>query len=88
MVVRQAPKRMCVACKGLFDKSALLRVVRTPENEIRLDRTGKMAGRGAYLCTDPACFAKCLKNKILNKAFRMNVSEENYSRLREEYEQE
>ena len=88
MVVRQTPKRMCVACKGLFEKSALLRVVRTPEGEIRLDRTGKMAGRGAYLCTDPACFRKCVKGKILNKAFRMNVSEANYLRLTEEYEQE
>ena len=88
MVVRQTPKRMCVACKGLFDKSELIRVVRTPEGDIRLDRSGKLAGRGVYLCTDPACFRKCVKNKILNKAFRMNVSESNYSRLCEEYEQE
>ena len=86
MMAKETPKRMCVACRILFDKKDLIRVVRTPEGEIVLDRTGKRAGRGAYLCTDPACMKKCVKGKILNKVFKMPVSDEAYESLAKQYE--
>ena len=79
---------MCIACRNLFDKKDLLRVVRTPEGEIVLDRTGKKAGRGAYLCGNPECLKKCLKGKILNKVFKTPVSDEAYEKLTKEYESE
>ena len=85
---KQTPQRMCIACRNLFDKKDLLRVVRTPEGEIVLDRTGKKAGRGAYLCGDPGCLQKCLKGKILNKVFKTPVSDEAYEKLAKEYESE
>ena len=47
---KKIPMRMCVGCRQMRPKKELLRIVRTPENEIRLDRTGKASGRGAYIC--------------------------------------
>ena len=83
---KQPSTRMCIACKQLFDKRDLLRVVRTPEGEVLLDRTGKKAGRGAYLCSDPECLKKCIKNKLLNKSFKTVISEEAYQSLERDYE--
>ena len=85
-MTKQTPKRMCVVCRRLFEKKELLRVVRTPEGEVLVDRTGKKAGRGAYLCGDPECFKKCVKTKFLNKIFKMPVSDEAYEALAKEYE--
>lgn len=82
----ETPKRMCIACRNLFDKRDLKRIVRTPQGEVLFDPTGKKAGRGAYLCSDPECLKKCVKGKILNKVFKIAVSEEDYARLSEAYE--
>ena len=85
--MKTMPRRMCVACRGLFDKKDLLRVVKTPEGEIVLDRTGKRAGRGAYLCDREDCIKKCVKSKLLNKTFKTFLSEEVYNRLVSEYDE-
>ena len=82
----QPSMRMCIACRRVFDKRDLLRVVRTPEGEFVLDRTGKKAGRGAYLCTDPECVRLTVKNKLLNKSFKTAIPEEAYRRFQEDYE--
>ena len=56
MKAKKVPVRMCAGCGGRFDKRDLVRVVRTPQGDVQLDLTGKMAGRGAYVCTIlPAC---------------------------------
>ena len=44
---RKIPQRQCVGCRTMKDKKALVRVVKTPENEVVLDLTGKKSGRGA-----------------------------------------
>jgi len=80
------PQRMCVSCRQLFDKRDLLRIVRTPEGEVRFDPTGKMAGRGAYLCKDPECLKRTVKTKLLNKVFKTVISDEAYKSLAEQYE--
>lgn len=54
---RAVPTRTCVHCRASKDKRELMRVVRTPEGEIRLDPTGKLNGRGAYICHDESCIA-------------------------------
>ena len=77
---------MCVACRGLFEKNDLLRIVRTPEGEIVLDRTGKKAGRGAYICDNPDCIKKCVKAKLLNKTFKNFVSTEVYDKILADYD--
>ena len=50
MKAKKVPVRMCAGCGGRFDKRDLVRVVRTPQGDVQLDLTGKMAGRGAYVC--------------------------------------
>ena len=60
------------------DKQDLIRVVKTKEGEIMLDRTGRKNGRGAYLCANEECLKKAWKSNALSRSFRMNVKEETY----------
>ena len=76
--------RQCVGCGEKGDKRDMMRVVRTPEGDITLDFKGKMNGRGAYLCKKAACLNKAFKNKGLERAFKMSISEEVINRLKEE----
>ena len=85
-MARQPSFRMCIACRGLFDKKDLKRIVRTPEGEVRFDPTGKAAGRGAYICANPECLRKLVKNRLLNKSFKTAVPEEAYNLLLTAYE--
>lgn len=62
----------------------LVRVVKTPEGEISLDPTGKMNGRGAYLCKDPQCLRKAQKSKRIEKALSCTVPDEIYNKLEQE----
>ena len=59
---KKLPTRRCVGCSEHRVKNELIRVVRTPQGEVVLDRTGKKNGRGAYLCPDPACLKKAVKS--------------------------
>ncbi|KYZ77253.1 nucleic acid-binding protein [Anaerosporomusa subterranea] len=81
MKVKKTPNRMCVGCQDSKNKKELLRVVRTPEGEIRIDPTGKLAGRGAYICPDSACFAKAYKEKRLERALKHAVDKQIYEDL-------
>lgn len=73
--------RQCVGCREMKPKSELVRVVRTPEGEIRADLSGKLNGRGAYLCRSSACFEKAVKRKALERALGAPVSDEVYRLL-------
>ena len=64
-------------------KKELIRIVRTPEHEIVLDRTGKQSGRGAYLCPDEACLNAAMRRKSIDRALEMTISEDIYVHLRE-----
>jgi len=86
MARKQPSIRMCIACRGLFDKKDLRRIVRSPEGEISFDPTGKAAGRGAYLCADSECLKSLVRNRLLNKAFKTVVSQEAYDLLLSSYE--
>lgn len=61
----------------------MLRIVRSPEGQVFFDPTGKAAGRGAYLCADPACIVKAKKKKALSRALKTEVEEAFYDRLLE-----
>ncbi len=76
-------ERMCIACRQMKDKKSLLRIVKNKENEISIDLTGKQNGRGAYICKDTECLNKLKKQKALNKAFKMNISEDIYRQIEE-----
>ena len=70
------PQRTCVACRQVEGKSGLLRVVRTPQGEVRLDETGKLPGRGAYVCRREQCVEQAIRQKKLGRALGVAVSEE------------
>ena len=68
--VRHIPIRSCIVCRARRPKGELLRIVRTPEGRVMLDTTGRIYGRGAYLCNDPACWRRALKGNRLEQALR------------------
>ena len=81
--LRHVPERTCVACRTREAKRALIRLVRTPEGEVEVDVTGRRPGRGAYLCSDPACWEEALRRRALNRALRVVLTPQEVSRLRE-----
>lgn len=85
MTPRKIPLRTCIACREEKPKREMLRVVKNAEGEIRLDFSGKLPGRGAYICDSEACVKKLRKYRLLNRAFSADVSEEIYRAVEEEY---
>ena len=81
MTVKKIPMRMCTGCHEMKPKKELIRVVKTPEGEIKLDFTGKLNGRGAYICNCAECLKKAKKQNSLSCAFSMAVSVEVYDNL-------
>ena len=87
MKMKKIPQRMCVGCQEMKNKRDLLRVVRTPEGEVLIDKTSKKSGRGAYVCTDEACINKAYKEKRLEKALEKSIDKEIYQTLLAEFKQ-
>lgn len=83
-VVRKTPIRRCSGCGERFPKNTLIRVLRTPDGEIVLDSTGKMSGRGAYLCKSAACLKKARKAKRIESSLECTIPDEVYDRLQEQ----
>ena len=86
MQQRKIPLRRCTGCNEQKPKKALVRVVRSPQGEIALDRVGKMPGRGAYLCPSAQCLAKARKAKRLERALEAQIPPEVYERIEQEIE--
>ena len=78
---KKIPERKCLGCAERRPKNELIRVVRTPEGEILIDRTGKRSGRGAYLCPELACFNKARKAKRFESALEVEIPAEIYEKL-------
>ena len=70
---RFIPKRMCVACREMHEKAALHRVVLS-EGEIKIDKGGKMGGRGAYICKSEKCVMLAFKKRAFDRVFKMNCA--------------
>lgn len=68
-------------------KKELIRVIKTPEEEVLLDATGKKNGRGAYLCFSDACLQKARRSKALERSLKISIPDEIYDRLEEELRQ-
>jgi predicted RNA-binding protein YlxR (DUF448 family) len=86
MGTKKIPMRMCTGCREMKPKKELIRVVKTSEGEIKLDATGKLNGRGAYICRDRQCFNNAKKSNALAHAFGMQISDEIYTQLETELE--
>ena len=87
MSTKKIPLRQCIGCGEMKSKKEMIRVIRTSEGEFLLDATGRKNGRGAYLCPNGGCLAKAVKNKGLERSFKMAVPKEVYESLEKEMEQ-
>jgi predicted RNA-binding protein YlxR (DUF448 family) len=81
--VRRVPQRQCVACRQMRPKRELVRVVRTPAGEVRVDPTGKVAGRGAYVCPAADCADVALRAGRLEHALETPIPDQAALALRE-----
>ncbi len=82
MKVRKIPMRTCVVTREKCMKSELVRVVRTPEGEVVVDKTGKMNGKGAYLKLDLSVIEKAQKTNVLGKVLEVEIPEGVYDDLK------
>jgi predicted RNA-binding protein YlxR (DUF448 family) len=72
---RHVPQRTCVACRQTSAKRQLVRIVRTPDGSVTVDPSGKLSGRGAYLCDSPACWQAALKQRgALARALKVETT--------------
>ncbi len=84
---KKIPQRQCMGCRERTDKRNLIRVVRTPEGQVQLDFSGKLGGRGAYICPKAECLKKAQKAKSLERSLEVPIPEEVYERLSREIEE-
>ena len=83
---KNPPLRTCTGRGEIKPKKELVRVVKTPEDEIVLDLTGRKNGRGAYICRDAECLKKARKAKRIEKSFLCQIPDEVYDKMAEELE--
>lgn len=83
---KKIPMRQCMGCRERKAKKELIRVVRRPDGGVQVDFSGKVNGRGVYLCPDPGCLSKAIRSKALERQLEVEIPEEVYQRLRKEME--
>ena len=83
---KKVPMRKCVGCGEMKNKKEMMRVLKTAENEIVLDTTGRKNGRGAYLCFSKECLQNAAKNRGLERSLKMAIPKEVYESLEREFE--
>ena len=81
MKTKKLPERFCLGCQQSLPKKSLVRIVRSPEGEFSVDITGKMPGRGAYICPKTECLEKAQKSRGLERSFKGKVPQEVYEQL-------
>ena len=86
MSTKKVPLRQCIGCGEMKSKQEMIRILRTESEGFVVDATGRKNGRGAYLCPSMECFKKAVKNKGLERSFKMAVPAEIYDRLEKEME--
>ena len=84
MPVKKIPLRKCIGCGEMKPKKELIRVVRSPEGEISIDRIGKKPGRGAYLCKKAECLRKARKASRLEHSLECSIPDDVYAALEKE----
>lgn len=82
MKVKKIPLRTCVVTREKLPKQELIRIVKTPNNEVIIDQTGKANGRGAYLKKDLAVYEKARKSKALDRHLEITIPDEIYEELK------
>ncbi len=79
MKTRKIPMRKCVGCQESKNKNELIRILKTPEDDVIVDGSGKMNGRGAYICPSVECLKKAQKTKALSRSLNIMIPEEVYA---------
>jgi len=82
MAKKHRPERSCVVCREKTDKRLLIRLIMADE-QLRIDGTGKMNGRGAYLCGNPGCWTSASAGAQLARALRQDLSDGDRDYLRQ-----
>lgn len=85
--IKKIPLRQCIGCQEMRNKNEMIRVIKTAEDEIMLDATGRRNGRGAYLCPSMECLKMAAKSKGLERSFKMPIPKEVYETLEKEMEE-
>jgi len=80
---RKIPLRICIGCQEKKEKKQLIRIVRNTNNKLQVDLTGKMSGRGAYICRAVVCLQKALKGKRLERNLEAPVDDDLINELEE-----
>ena len=86
MSMKKVPLRQCIGCGEMKSEKEMIRVIKTADEEILLDATGRKNGRGAYLCPSMECMKKAVKSKGLERSFKMAIPKEVYDALEKEME--
>ena len=86
MKTKKVPMRRCIGCMISKPKKECIRICRTPEGELKVDPSGKLNGRGAYICRSIECFEKAVKGHKLNREFEMQIPDSVYTELRNSLE--
>lgn len=84
--VKKVPLRQCVGCGENKNKKEMIRIIKTVEEEILLDETGKKNGRGAYICKTAECLNKAIKNKGIERSLKSKIPDTVYDELLKEME--
>ena len=83
---KKIPQRQCMGCRERKAKREMLRVVRMTDGNVSLDFSGKLNGRGAYICPDPECLKRARKSRALDRSLEVEIPETVYDRLVAEME--
>ena len=83
---KRIPMRQCMGCRERRAKKEMIRVVRCTDGAVQLDFSGKLNGRGAYICPNGECLKKAIKSKALDRSLEVTIPQEVYDRLTVEME--
>lgn len=80
--MKKMPQRTCMGCNEKKDKKDLIRIVKSSDGEINIDKSGKMPGRGAYICDNIECLEKAVKTKRIERVLESKIEDTIYEKLR------
>ena len=84
MITKKVPMRQCTGCREMKSKRDMIRVIKTAENEICIDATGRKNGRGAYICPTMECLKQAMKSRGLERSLKTSIPDTVYQQLEEE----
>ena len=78
---KKIPQRQCMGCRERKNKRDMIRVVRGTDGNVSLDFSGKLNGRGAYICPNPECLKKAQKTRALERALEAKIEDSVFEQL-------